>query len=173
MHFTTGRAIDLNVTYVRSQARADTNAFTTYFDSVLWPIVGQNAYAPARADAPHRMLLRSRVLPTPTWLLVSGHRLADGTAVFDRERHARFRRPAQRLPVSDLLPHRFGIEHRVRFKKFRPWIGIRVDNASEFVAAVRRPGQCLFAGIRDLLQLRVSPGSHPAAIRALGSSPIV
>ena len=108
MHFTTGRAVDLNVTYVRSQARADTNAFTNYFDSVQWPIVGQNAYAPARADAPHRMLLRSRVLPTPTWLLVTVIDWRTRPAVFDRERRPRFCRSAQRIPVSDLHSHRIG-----------------------------------------------------------------
>ena len=64
VHFTSGTKLDLNVSYVRSLARADLNAFTTFFDSVLWPIVGVNQYAPARADAPNRVLMRARAMPT-------------------------------------------------------------------------------------------------------------
>ena len=45
-----------------SQARADLNAFTNYFDAVLWPVIGQNAYAPAKADAPNRLLVRGRAM---------------------------------------------------------------------------------------------------------------
>ena len=70
MHFTRGSTADVNVTYARSAARADLNALTNYFDKVLWPIVGANAYAPAPADAPNRLLARGRVMPTPRWLLL-------------------------------------------------------------------------------------------------------
>src|SRR5262245_66088297 len=57
VHFTRGTLLDLNASYVRSYARADLNAFTTFFDSVLWPVVGENQYGPARADSPYRLLV--------------------------------------------------------------------------------------------------------------------
>jgi outer membrane receptor for ferrienterochelin and colicin len=129
VRFTTGRAIDFNVTYVRSQARADTNAFTNYFDSVQWPIVGQNAYAPARADAPHRMLLRARVLPTPTWLLVTVIDWRAGLPYSTVNEALDFVGPRNGFRFPTYIRTELGVEHRVRFKKFRPWIGIRVDNA--------------------------------------------
>ena len=130
VHFTTGPGVDLNVSYVRSQARADTNAFTTYFDSVLWPIVGQNAYAPARADAPHRMLLRSRVLPTPTWLLVTVIDWRTGLPYSTVDECPRLRRSAQRLAVSrPTSAPNSASSTACEIKKFRPWIGVRVDNA--------------------------------------------
>jgi outer membrane receptor for ferrienterochelin and colicin len=129
IHFTTARAIDLNVTYVRSRALADTNAFTSYFDSVEWPIVGQNAYAPARADAPHRMLLRSRVLPRPTWLLIAVVDWRSGLPYSTTNESLDFVGPRNQLRFPTYIRTELGIEHRVRIKKFRPWIGIRVDNA--------------------------------------------
>jgi outer membrane receptor for ferrienterochelin and colicin len=129
LHFTAGRTVDLNVSYVRSHARADTNAFTTYFDSMQWPIIGQNAYAPARADAPHRMLLRSRVMPTPTWLLVTVIDWRTGLPYSAVDAALDFVGPRNRLRFPTYLRTEIGVEHRVRIKKFRPWIGVRVDNA--------------------------------------------
>ena len=35
--------------------------FTTFFDAVLWPVVGENGYGPASTDVPHRLLARGRV----------------------------------------------------------------------------------------------------------------
>jgi hypothetical protein len=129
VHFTTAQAVDLNISYVRSKARADTNAFTTYFDSVQWPIIAENSYAPSRADAPHRMLLRSRVLPTPTWLLVTVIDWRTGLPYSTVDAALDFVGPRNRRRFPTYIRTELGIEHRVRIKKFRPWIGIRVDNA--------------------------------------------
>ena len=63
-HFTGRHGIDVNASYVRSQAKADLNSFTSFYDAVLWPIVGINQYTIARTDAPHRMLLRARAMPS-------------------------------------------------------------------------------------------------------------
>src|SRR4029077_19395560 len=60
----------LNLSYVYSQARADLNAFTNFFDNVLAPVVGENGFGPARADVPHRFLARGRAYPLRNWLLV-------------------------------------------------------------------------------------------------------
>src|SRR5205085_1585719 len=70
IHFTAGTRADINATYARSQARADLNAFTSFFDSVLAPVIGANQHAPARADAPNRLLARGRFMPTARWLML-------------------------------------------------------------------------------------------------------
>jgi hypothetical protein len=129
VHFTAGTALDLNASYVRSHARADLNAFTMFFDSVRWPIIGANEYAPARADAPHRALVRARAMPSSTWLLVgvfdwrSGlpYSVVNETLDFVGPRHAR------RFPTYTRLE--LGIDHRFRIFKYRPWIGVRAENA--------------------------------------------
>ena len=70
MHFTRCTTADFHVSYARSAARSDLNSLTNYFDAVLWPVVGENAYAPAATDAPNRLLSRGRLMPTPRWLML-------------------------------------------------------------------------------------------------------
>jgi hypothetical protein len=129
VRFTAGRTADLNVSYVRSHARADLNAFTTFFDSVLWPIVGRNEYAPARADAPHRLLARGRAMPTPNWLFVGVLDWRTGLpySVIDEAFDFVGPRNAERFPTYVRLE--VGVERRIRLFRLRPWVGVRVDNA--------------------------------------------
>jgi hypothetical protein len=129
VHFTRGTLLDLNASYVRSHARADLNAFTTFFDAVLRPIVGVNQYARARADAPHRLLVRGRAMPTKSWLFVGAldwrtglpYSVVNETLDFVGTRNDR------RFP--NYMRLELGIERRIRLFKFRPWVGVRADNA--------------------------------------------
>lgn len=128
-HYTGGRSTDVNVSYVRSVARSDLNAFTGFYDAVLWPVVGQNGYGPAKADVPHRLLVRGRSRPLQNWLLVGTldwrtgmpYSVVDDTLDFVGARNDR------RFP--NYVRVDAGIEHRFTFGKYRPWIGVRVDNA--------------------------------------------
>ncbi|MGE3509492.1 MAG: TonB-dependent receptor [Vicinamibacterales bacterium] len=129
VRFTVGTRVDLNLSYVRARAQASTNAFTTYFDAIRWPVVAENAYAPARADVPHRMLLRSRVLPTPTWLLVAILDWRSGLPYSAVNESLDFVGPRQGYRFPRYLRTELGIEHRIRLGKLRPWVGVRVDNA--------------------------------------------
>jgi hypothetical protein len=129
VHFTAGALLDLNVAYVRSQARTDLNAFTTFFDSVLWPIVGRNEYAPARADAPHRMLARGRAMPTPTWLIVGVLDWRSGLPYSVVDETLDFVGPRNRERFPTYVRTELGVEHRFKIFNFRPWIGIRAENA--------------------------------------------
>ena len=56
-------------------------------------------------------------------------RLADGPAVSDRGRPARLRRAAQQRTLSDLRSPGPRCRAPIKIGKFRPWIGIRADNA--------------------------------------------
>jgi hypothetical protein len=129
VHYTGSRGVDVNVSYVRSQARADTNAFTTYFDSVLRPVVGEDAYAPAKWDVPHRLLARGRAMPTPQWLFVGVLDWRSGLpySVVNESLDYVGPRNARRFPAYVRVD--LGVEHRVTIFKLRPWIGVRADNA--------------------------------------------
>jgi len=83
VHFTHGPGADLNVTYARSFARADLNAFTSYYDTILWPVVGANAYAP---PAPTRRTASWRGTPdADAAVAAAGHlRLAQRPAICGR-----------------------------------------------------------------------------------------
>jgi hypothetical protein len=130
VRFTHGPGLDVTASFVHSMARGDLNSLNNYYDIVMWPIVGENAYAPLPGDVPHRLLARGRVMPTPTWLLLGIVDWRSGmpwSAVneyldFVGPRNEQFRFPA--YARTEL-----GIEHRFKVFSLRPWIGIRAYNA--------------------------------------------
>jgi hypothetical protein len=128
-HYTGPRGIDLNLSYVRSIARSDLNAFTNFYDAVLWPVVGENGYGPARTDVPHRFLARGRATPVKDWLVVGVLDWRTGLpySVVNESLDYVGPRNDRRFPAYVRVDA--GIEHRFTFGKYRPWIGVRVDNA--------------------------------------------
>jgi hypothetical protein len=120
---------ELNVTYARSAASGDLNAFANYFDAVLSPVVGENMYARAPTDVPHRLTARGRLLPTDRWLLVGIFDWRTGLpySVVDESLDFVGIRDSERFPVFVRLE--VGVERRFNVGKFRPWIGVRVWNA--------------------------------------------
>ena len=129
VHFTRGSTADVNVSYARSEARADLNALTNNFDTILWPVVGANAYAPGgrrRAESP----ARARPADADAAMAPARHlRLAQRSAVLRRERHARLRRPRNSFRFPTYVRLEVGLERRFKILKFQPWIGVRVWNA--------------------------------------------
>jgi hypothetical protein len=129
VHFTHGTTADFHVSYARSSARGDLNALSNYFDAVLWPVVGDNAYAAASTDAPNRLLARGRLMPAPRWLMLgifdwrSGlpYSVVNDTLDYVGPRNNR------RFPTYVRLE--VGLERRFKIFKFEPWIGLRVWNA--------------------------------------------
>jgi hypothetical protein len=105
------------------------NAFTNFFDSVLWPVVGQNGYGPARSDVPHRLLARGRAMPTPQWLLVGVLDWRSGLPYSVVNESLDFVGPRNDRRFPAYFRVDLGAEHRFRLRKLRPWIGVRVDNA--------------------------------------------
>jgi hypothetical protein len=129
VHFTYGTMADINATYSRAIARADLNAFTGFFDSVQTPVFGVNAYGPAKADVPHRLLLRGRVLPTPTWLFVAILDWRTGLPYSTWNEYLDYVGPRNERRFPDWFRAELGLERRFTFGSIRPWIGVRVDNA--------------------------------------------
>ena len=95
----------------------------------LSPIVGENQYAPARADVPHRLLVRGRVTPIRDWLVVGVVDWHTGFpySVVDGDLDYVGARNSERFPTYFRLDA--GVDHRFKIGKLRPWVGIRVDNA--------------------------------------------
>jgi hypothetical protein len=128
-HFNGGPSVDLNLSYVYSQARADLNSFSYFFDNVLAPVVGENGYGPARADAPHRFLARGRAYPMRNWLLVGVLDWRSGLPYSVVNEYLDYVAPRNTLRFPTYKRVDFGVEHRFKIKKYRPWIGVRADNA--------------------------------------------
>jgi len=96
----------------------------------MWPIVGQNAYAPLYGDVPHRLLARGRVMPTATWLLLGILDWRSGMPWSAMNEYLDFvgpRNETHRFPAYARTE--IGVEHRFRIFSLRPWIGIRAYNA--------------------------------------------
>jgi carboxypeptidase family protein/TonB-dependent receptor-like protein len=129
VHFTQSTLLDIDATYVRSSARGDLNAVTTFFDAVRSPVIGANAYAPLGSDIPHRLLARGRLAPTARWLFlgVADWHTGSPYSTVDAALDYVGLRNAFRFPAAFKLE--LGIERRVKIRKWDPWLGVRIFNA--------------------------------------------
>jgi hypothetical protein len=130
MRFTDGQKADATVTYTRGSARADLNALTSYFDTILRPVIGTNAYAPSSADVPNRLLARGRYMPGPKWLLLGVFDWRDGLPYSTVNENLDFVGPRNTLRFPTYRWLLAGAEYHFTFLKFKPWIGVHVWNAS-------------------------------------------
>ena len=129
VQLTRGSAVEFNTSYVHSSAREDLNALIDFFDVVLQPIVGANEYAPGAADAPNRLFVRGRVMPTDRWLLVGTLDWRSGLPYSFVDEMLEFAGPRnqERFPTYFRLDA--GFDRRLAFGKIHPWLGLRVANA--------------------------------------------
>jgi hypothetical protein len=122
--------VDVSTTYVRSSAYANLNAYAASFDNIRWPVIGTDAYAPTSSNAPHRFIAHARALLRDRWLLSSIVEVHSGfpySAVNDALDWAGARNLDYHFPTVALVD--LGIERRVTFFKWRPFVGLRVYNA--------------------------------------------
>jgi hypothetical protein len=129
VHFTRGTRIDLNATYVHSSAREDLNTLLSFFDAVLQPVIGANAYAPAMADAPNRLLVRGRAMPTPRWMVLATMDWRTGLPYSVVNEDLDFVGPRNELRFPMYFRVDAGFERRLTIAKFHPWVGMRISNA--------------------------------------------
>ena len=129
VRFAHGSHVDVNVSYVRSAAMSDSNALTNFFDSIMWPVIGANAYGPANADVPHRLFVRGHAMPTPQWLVVGILDWRSGLPYSVVNEALDFAGPRNDHRFPSYLRLELGLERRFKIFKYRPWIGVRADNA--------------------------------------------
>jgi hypothetical protein len=129
VHFTAGRKADLTATYTRSKGTSDTNPLANYFETIMSPVIGANAYATASQDVPNRLLAKWRYMPQPRWLLVGIYDWRNGLPYSTVNEYLDYVGPRNllRLPVYNWLL--LGVEHHFTFLKWKPWIGVHVWNA--------------------------------------------
>jgi hypothetical protein len=127
--YTRGAALDLNVTYSRSIARSNLNAFANYFDTSMQPVINSDAYGPSPTDVPNRLFARGRLMPTPRWLLtgVLDWRTGFPYSVVDAALDFVGARNTLRFP--NRMQVDLGIQRRFRIGRFQPWIGVDANNA--------------------------------------------
>jgi hypothetical protein len=129
IHFVRGQRVDLNASYVHSSAHEDLNTLISFFDAILQPIIGANAYAPAAADAPNRFFLRGRAMPTSKWLLLGTVDWRSGLpySIVNEELEFVGPRNEERFPIYFRVDA--GFERRLSVARIHPWLGLRISNA--------------------------------------------
>jgi hypothetical protein len=121
--------MDINATYVHSSARENLNAFVNFYSAVLTPVVGQDAYAPAAADAPHRLFVRGQAMPTTRWMIVGTFDWRSGLpySVVNEDLDFVGPRNEQRFPTY--VRTEIGVDRKISVAHAHPWVGVRVTNA--------------------------------------------
>lgn len=125
--YANGPGTDITATYVRSSSRGDLNAFTTFYGTIPWPIVGANSYGATAADVPNRLIVRGR-FSTKRWLFIG---LADWHSGFPYSvvnDTLDFVGPRNDHRFPTVVRSELGAERRFSILKWRPWIGVRVNN---------------------------------------------
>jgi hypothetical protein len=129
VHFTRGVIADVEALYDWSSARGDLNALTSFFDTVMAPVVGDNAYAALNVDVPHRLFVRGRILPTPRWLVLAVADWRTGVPYSTVNEMLDFVAPRNDRRFPSYARLEFGVEYRAGLFGRRPWVGVRVTNA--------------------------------------------
>ena len=129
VHVGTGTRGDLDASYVHSSAHEDLNSLLNFLDVVVQPVIGANAYAPAMADAPNRLLVRGRTRLTGSWQLLGTVDWRSGLpySVVDEDLEFVGARNALRFPTYFRVDA--GLERRLTIARLHPWMGVRVSNA--------------------------------------------
>jgi len=129
VHFSAGDKADVNVSYTRSRARADLNAMSNYFDTIMWPVPGRNEYAPAPTDAPNRLLARARFMPWKKWLVLGVADWRNGFPWSPTTEALDYVSPRNTLRFPTYFRLEAGLERQIKVFRLQPWLGVRVYNA--------------------------------------------
>lgn len=127
-HYTRGSTVDVDMTYTRSRSEGDLNVLASSFDSVLAPIIGDNAYAALNTDVPHRLFIRGRVMPRPKWLVLGILDWRTGVPYSVVNETLDFVGPRNVLRLPNYARLELGVERRFKVFRFQPWVGVRMTN---------------------------------------------
>jgi hypothetical protein len=124
--YTRGTRLTADVSYVRSSARADVNASSTFLGSLREPFVRPNAFA--RADVPDRLVAQVRGA-AGEWRWASALEWRSGLpySAFDElQEYVGTPNEAGRLPAFASLDA--SVERRFHVGKLRAWVGLQFFN---------------------------------------------
>jgi hypothetical protein len=127
-HYTHGTIADVEALYDWSSARGDLTAVTNFFDSLMVPVVGANAYAPLAVDVPHRLFVRGRILATPRWLVLGAADWRSGLPYSTVDEMLNFVGPRNDRRFPNYARLELGFQYRADIFRWKPWVGVRVTN---------------------------------------------
>lgn len=117
---------EMNLTYVRSSAKADLNRFDEYFGNFRNPIVRPNDFSLTSTDTPHRFLFRGsflieqwRVSPVVEWRQGFPYSIVD-----QDQNYVGLQNRGGRFPQFYTLD--LDVQRRIEIFGFNPRVGLRV-----------------------------------------------
>jgi hypothetical protein len=126
---TRGTRMDVSASYIHSLALENLNSYVNFFGSVLSPIVGSDAYAPAAADAPHRLFVRGQVMPTTRWMLMGTFDVRSGLPYSVVNAALDFVGPRNEQRFPTYVRTELGFDRRISLAHAHPWLGMSAANA--------------------------------------------
>ncbi len=129
VHVTRGTRLDVTTSYTHSSAHQDLNDLVDFYDSVLEPIIGANAYAPATADVPNRLFVHGRAMPNGGWMVLGTFDWRSGLPYSIVNDTLDFVGPRNEQRFPTYLRVDAGVERRLSVAKVHAWVGIRFANA--------------------------------------------
>ena len=100
-----------------------------FYDAVLQPVIGSNAYAAGAADAPNRLFVQGRAMPGGRWLVLGTLDWRTGLPYSVVNEMLDFVGPRNELRFPTYVRLDAGLERRLSVMKVHPWVGLRVANA--------------------------------------------
>ncbi len=129
-HFKRGTSLDVDLSYTHSQSQADLNdAYGYYLSLTANPIVQANAYGPTDRDSPDRFVGRARATVKRDWTFELAGEARTGFPYSAVDARLEFVGPRNSLRFPTVATVDASVEHRFRFGRFQPWIGLVVINA--------------------------------------------
>ena len=135
VHVTRGTRLDLTTSYVHSSAHQDLNDLVDFYDAVLEPIIGANAYAPATADAPNRLFVHGRAMPNGVWMVLGTFDWRSGLPYSIVNDTLDFVGPRNEQRFPTYLRVDAGVERRVSVAKVHRVGGTPLRERAELVPA--------------------------------------
>jgi hypothetical protein len=129
LHITRGPRLDVSTSYIHSSSRQDLNDLVDFYDAVLQPVIGSNAYAAGAADAPNRLFVQGRAMPGGRWLVLGTLDWRTGLPYSVVNEMLDFVGPRNELRFPTYVRLDAGLERRLSVMKVHPWVGLRVANA--------------------------------------------
>lgn len=130
LRFLRGDRGNLTISYVRSRAMADTNAFDLFFGNARTPIVLPNAFTLANVDTPNRLMTLGTIGVGTNWQVLPVFEIRNGfpfSAIDESQDLVGVRNRAGRFPVLASLD--VAVQRRLEVRGRRLWVGIRAFNA--------------------------------------------
>lgn len=166
-HFKRGTRLDLDLSYTHSKSTADLNDAYGYFLSLTAnPVVRPNGYGPTDQDSPHRFVGRGRAYVGQSWIFELAGEVRSGFPYSAVDEQLNFVGPRNSLRFPTVGTLDASVEHRFRFGRFEPWIGMVFINAlnsfspSDVQRNIASPAFGYFYS-SPIRQMRITVHFHP------------